>query len=163
VVSGGIVDSRQLDAGGATSGNSGNITLEAPTIVLEDGSRVLAGVDVGSGFSAGDVQLIAERSAGGVAEIILGQGGGTSPQISGGNITLSATSTLDQASLLLALPTAKATITSNAADISASGAFTAVRRPRPTVGSVRCRSESSAPKFFPRSTSAAPPRSRPTV
>ncbi|MDP3862396.1 MAG: hypothetical protein Q8Q63_12510, partial [Phaeovulum sp.] len=108
-----------------STGNSGSITLEAPRITLDDGSEVLAGVSSGSGFLAGDVIFTATRTNGGTAEIIIGQGGATAPVLTGRNITLTATSTVDQASLLLALPTATARITANGGAINASGLFKA--------------------------------------
>ncbi|MEM6496938.1 MAG: leukotoxin LktA family filamentous adhesin, partial [Pseudomonadota bacterium] len=57
----GVIDGRRQDSGGNTVGDSRNITLEAPTIVIADGAQVLADVDAGSPFSAGDVTLIATQ------------------------------------------------------------------------------------------------------
>ncbi|PKP71138.1 MAG: hypothetical protein CVT82_02790, partial [Alphaproteobacteria bacterium HGW-Alphaproteobacteria-4] len=124
VTTGGVLDSRILTAG-VTSGNSGNITLEAPMITLEDGSKVLAGVTTGSTFTGGDVALTATRTNGGTAQIVIGQGGATGPEVTGRDITLTASSTVDQASLLLALPTANALITANGGTIEASRLFKA--------------------------------------
>jgi hypothetical protein len=125
IVSGGVLDSRMLDGGGVTSGNSGSITLEAPQITLEDGSKVLAGVTTGSAFTGGDVLFEAIRTDGGTAQITIGGGVGTAPELTGRNITLTASSTVDQSSVLLALPTASALITANSGTINASGTFTA--------------------------------------
>ncbi|AWB50708.1 hypothetical protein HYN69_17915 (plasmid) [Gemmobacter aquarius] len=124
VGSGGALDSRLLTAGVST-GNSGKITVEAPSITLANGSQLLAGVTVGSGFAAGDVLLSAVGTSGTAASITLGGGAGAAPVISGRNVTLSATSSVSLGSLLVGLPDASATITSTAADITATGAFTA--------------------------------------
>ncbi|MBW6507438.1 MAG: leukotoxin LktA family filamentous adhesin [Rhodobacteraceae bacterium] len=124
VTTGGVLDSRMLTAG-VTSGNSGNITLEAPMITLEDGAKVLAGVTTGSTFTGGDVTLTAARTNGGTAHIVIGQGGASGPEITGRDITLNASSTVNQASLLLALPTANALITANSGTITASRLFKA--------------------------------------
>jgi hypothetical protein len=126
VVAGGILDSRILTAGVST-GKSGNITLQAPMITLEDGSKVLAGVTTGAAaaFAGGDVVFDAVRTNGGTASIVIGSGGASSPEITGRNITLNATSSVNQSSLLLALPTANASITTLGGTIRASGTFTA--------------------------------------
>ncbi|MGY6548458.1 MAG: leukotoxin LktA family filamentous adhesin, partial [Roseinatronobacter sp.] len=126
VVSGGVLDSRRLDGGTVSTGDSGNITLEAPRITLEDGARVLAGATVGSAFAGGDVAFNAIRTGGGTVEIILGSSGGIGPELTGRDITLTASATVDQASLLLALPSATARILSNSGTIDASGQFRAI-------------------------------------
>ena len=125
IVAGGILDSRVLTAGGISNGDSGNITLEAPMITLEDGSQVLAGVTTGSAFAGGDVTLNAIRANGGTASIVIGNGGAGGPELTGRDITLNASSTVDQSSLLLALPTATAQITALSGTIAASGTFKA--------------------------------------
>jgi len=125
IVSGGILDSRKLDGGAVSTGDSGDITLEAPQITLEDGSKVLAGVTTGSAFTGGNVLFEAIRTNGGEALITIGGGVGPAPELTGNNITLTASSTVDQASLGLALPTATARITANSGTIDASGIFTA--------------------------------------
>jgi filamentous hemagglutinin family protein len=112
IAAGGILDS--TNGGGA----AGSITIEAPTITLANGSKVTAG-------TTGDVTMTAVRTNGGTAEIIIGQGTGTAPILSGANITLTATSTANNGILLVALPTATATITLTNATINASGAFSA--------------------------------------
>ncbi|MCZ8045060.1 MAG: leukotoxin LktA family filamentous adhesin [Beijerinckiaceae bacterium] len=65
----GLIDTRQfnrsanggaLSASNPSTGNSGNITLEAPKI--EVAGRLLAGVSTGSSFSAGNVTLTASQS-----------------------------------------------------------------------------------------------------
>ncbi|QCO54427.1 leukotoxin LktA family filamentous adhesin [Pseudorhodobacter turbinis] len=124
VVAGGILDSRIMTAGVST-GNSGSITLDAPMITLEDGSKVLAGVTTGAAFAGGDVTFNAVRANGGAAGIVIGNGGAGGPELTGRNITLTASSTVDQSSLLLALPTATAQITTHGGTISASGTFKA--------------------------------------
>lgn len=124
VVNGGILDSRMM-TGELSSGNSGNITLEAPTIVLEDGSRVLAGVTTGSGFTGGNVTFTATRTNGGTAEIVIGQGGVTGPVLTGNVITFSATSTANAPSILVSTPTATARITATSGSITAAGSFSA--------------------------------------
>ncbi|MEL7047978.1 MAG: hypothetical protein AAFO75_03295, partial [Pseudomonadota bacterium] len=57
----GIIDSRQLDAFGNTIGDSGNILIEAPTIIIETGAQILADVD-DAAFTAGNIALIADDS-----------------------------------------------------------------------------------------------------
>ncbi|GGD47721.1 leukotoxin LktA family filamentous adhesin [Sinisalibacter lacisalsi] len=121
----GVLDSRMLDGAGFSSGDSGDITLEAPQITLEDGSKVLAGVTTGLGFTGGDVVFDAVRTEGGTAQITIGGGGASGPELTGRNITLTASSTVDQSNPLLAIPTATAKITANSGTIDASGTFTA--------------------------------------
>ncbi|SMH53762.1 leukotoxin LktA family filamentous adhesin, partial [Maritimibacter sp. HL-12] len=125
IVSGGKLDSRELDGAGDSIGDSGDITLEAPQITLEDGSKVLAGVTTGSAFTGGDVLLEAIRTDGGETLITIGNGGTAGPELTGRDITLTASSTVNQASLGLALPTATARIIANSGTIEASGTFTA--------------------------------------
>ncbi len=111
IASGGTLDST---GGGA----AGSISIEAPKITLENGSTVTAG-------ATGDVTLTAVHTGGGMAEIIIGQGAGAAPILHGNNITLNASSTVDNALLLVAVPNATATITINSGDINAAGAFSA--------------------------------------
>lgn len=122
VVSGGVIDSRDI-SGGVSNSNSGSITLEAPMITLEDGSQILAGVSTGSAFMSGDVTLTATQNNGGTAQISVGQGGVTGPEITGRNITFNASSTVDQSSVLLAIPTANARVLTQGGTITASGTF----------------------------------------
>ncbi len=124
VVAGGVIDSRIMTAGVST-GNSGSITLEAPTITLEDGSKVLAGITTGAAFTGGDVTFNATRTNGGTSSIVIGNGGALGPELTGRNITLSATSAVNQSSLLLALPSASALISTLGGTVEASGTFTA--------------------------------------
>ncbi|WP_176250049.1 leukotoxin LktA family filamentous adhesin [Sulfitobacter sp. HGT1] len=112
IASAGILDS--TGGGGA----AGSITLEAPKITLANGSTVTAG-------TTGDVTLTAVRTGGGTAEIIIGDGAGAAPILHGNNITLNATSTVDNFALLVAVPTATAKITINSGDIVATGALNA--------------------------------------
>jgi len=124
VAAGGILDSRKI-SGGVSTGNSGSITVEAPTIVVGAGSQLLAAATTGSGFADGNILLEAIRTGGGTAEILLGDGTGTAPEITGGDITLAATATHDTTGIIVALPTANANITINSANITASGALNA--------------------------------------
>ena len=55
------IDTRVL-TNGVTSGNSGSVTLTAPTITIENGAYINTGVTAGSAFQAGDVTLRAEQS-----------------------------------------------------------------------------------------------------
>ncbi|NRB17225.1 MAG: leukotoxin LktA family filamentous adhesin [Rhodobacteraceae bacterium] len=112
IASGGVLDSTN---GAATAGS---ISIEAPKIMLSNGSVVTAG-------TTGDVTLTAMQTGGGIAEIIIGDGAGAAPILYGNTITLNATSTVDNAALLIAIPTATARITINSGDIVATGAFNA--------------------------------------
>ncbi len=60
VTSTGAIDTRVRTLG-VTSGNSGNIKLEAPSILIEQGGRLLAHVD-NAAYTAGDISLIASQS-----------------------------------------------------------------------------------------------------
>jgi filamentous hemagglutinin family protein len=60
VTSSGIIDTR-VQTLGVTSGNSGDITLEAPSILIEAGGQLLADVN-SAAFTAGDISLIAYQS-----------------------------------------------------------------------------------------------------
>jgi hypothetical protein len=57
VAANGLIDTRALNAGGVTAGDSGNITLTAPTITIQGGGQLLADVPVGSVFRPGDITL----------------------------------------------------------------------------------------------------------
>ena len=102
-------------------GPAGNISLVAPKITLADGSIVTAG-------TTGNVTLTATQSTGGTAEIIIGDGTGSAPVLSGNNITLNATSTADNFSLLVSVPTATASVTITSGTINATGALVANAR-----------------------------------
>ncbi|WP_179145253.1 leukotoxin LktA family filamentous adhesin [Rhizobium sp. RU36D] len=54
------IDTRML-TGGVTSGNSGNVTLTAPNITIENGGYINTSVTAGSTYQAGDVSLIAHQ------------------------------------------------------------------------------------------------------
>ena len=56
------LDTRRLNGGGATAGDSGEITLEGKDISISHG-EFLASVDTGSGFEAGAVEIKADDSA----------------------------------------------------------------------------------------------------
>ncbi|MEO1205464.1 MAG: leukotoxin LktA family filamentous adhesin [Pseudomonadota bacterium] len=57
----GTIDTRVLDMAGASTADSGNITITAPIIDIQTGAQLLAGVNNvdGTTFSAGDIALIA--------------------------------------------------------------------------------------------------------
>lgn len=119
----GVIDTRDLDGGGASEGDSGDITLVAPEIILDPGAQLLAGVTVGSVFAAGDVTLTAERS-GGTARIVVGDVTGAAT-VTGGSIDLSAASVIDSGGFLPAFPDATATVDIANGTISAVGALSA--------------------------------------
>ncbi len=117
VSSGGRIDTT------STSGPAGSITLEAPLITIADGAWLNAG-------TTGDITLRSIVTPGllsstATAGIVIGTGDGTTPILSGRNISLIATATVDSGLLLLDLPTAHATIAVNGSTITAAGAFTA--------------------------------------
>ncbi len=113
VASGGVIDTTR------TGGNAGDITLEAPSITLSDGSVLKA--DASGGFTAGTIKLDAEQTAGGTAQIVIGTGTGTAPIVTGGDIILIASSTATAPTILASTPTAHASITIDGAHITASG------------------------------------------
>lgn len=117
---GGIIDTR-LQAAGISTGNSGNVTLQAPNITIGDGASVLAGVSPASAFAAGNILFDAQQLQGGAASITIGAGS----TITGGNVTFTANVLINQAALLRATPTAHATVTITSANIIASGALVA--------------------------------------
>ncbi len=55
------IDTRRIDGNGVSTGNSGNVSLSAPTITIQNGGFIRAGVSAGSTFTAGDVELRAEQ------------------------------------------------------------------------------------------------------
>ncbi len=114
----GVIDTRNISAG-VSVGNSGAISITAPTISLQSGAQLLAGAinAGGSTWKAGDVGLFATQTAGGTASIAAASGS----WISGGNLTLTATSSLTQTGLLIANPQAHATIELQSATLNATG------------------------------------------
>ncbi len=108
IASGVIVSSRSVatpgDANahltGASTGASGSITLQAPSIVLRNGSALLAHAD--SGFAAGDISLQAEQRASSnlmgirdaTASIQVGDASGGAT-LRGRDVTLSAFTSVD--------------------------------------------------------------------
>ena len=113
----GIIDTRNL-SGGFSAGDSGTISITAPTISLLSGAQLRAGVlnQGGSVWKAGDVSLIATQTSGGTASIAA-----AGSLISGGNLTLTATASLTQTGLLIAQPQAHATIELQSATLNATG------------------------------------------
>ncbi len=92
----GVVDTRMIDAGGVSTGNSGSITVTAPTIIVEAGGKLLAGVNNqgGTTYTAGNISLIASHSvqdtlAGGYTEANASIS--VAGLIDGGNIYMGAT------------------------------------------------------------------------
>lgn len=57
------LNTRKVDSGGVSTGNSGNITLDARSIALESGSSLLAHVQSGSPYLAGDIMLKARAAS----------------------------------------------------------------------------------------------------
>jgi filamentous hemagglutinin family protein len=64
VKSGFRIDTRRIDGNGISTGDSGNVTLTAPHISVENGGSILAGVNNqgGTTYNAGDVSLLAEQT-----------------------------------------------------------------------------------------------------
>ncbi len=60
VTSTGLIDTRDLDAHGQSQGDSGDVTLVAPNITVEDGGQILA--EANNGFAGGDVSFIASKT-----------------------------------------------------------------------------------------------------
>src|SRR6185312_14250220 len=89
--SGGIIDTRQLNSGGHSTGDSGDITFSTPNISL--GGTLLAYATSGTTYKSGTIYLT------GLGTVSIGPGGtlpnfdtnGASLSISAGNITLAAT------------------------------------------------------------------------
>jgi hypothetical protein len=107
----------------STIGNAGTITLEAPFITIADGAWLRAGAS--GSFLAGDIVLRSVAAPGllsSTAGIVIGTSNGAGAEISGRNVSFTASATADSG---LPLTTAHATIAVNAAQISATGAFTA--------------------------------------
>ncbi len=89
-------------------GNSGNISLSAPSLVLGSGSQVLAQTELGSTFHGGDVTLTSTQTSGGTAQIGL-----TQATVMGRNVTLSASSSLTDSSALVSSGINQAVATAN--------------------------------------------------
>ena len=109
-----VISTRQVAAGdadrdhietGASTGNSGNLILEAPTISLSNGSKLLAQAD--NGHLGGSITLSAVATNGLPASITLA--GST---LKGDSLSLSASSSYNPGvpRLLGAIPTASATV-----------------------------------------------------
>ncbi|MCK1389328.1 leukotoxin LktA family filamentous adhesin [Bradyrhizobium sp. 1] len=91
-----LIDARRLDANGHSTGNANNVTIDAPNITISNGARILAKVvDFGgSNYANGSVTLTATASD----TKLSGQATATTGimvdgQITGGDITIGATST----------------------------------------------------------------------
>ena len=90
------ISSRQIGTGtdalsSPSTGNSGNISFEAPQITVGDGSDILANVEPGSSFKPGNITMTADSSveaATAVSNATITIGNAT---LSAGNITLKAT------------------------------------------------------------------------
>ena len=98
VNSGVIISTRNIGAStdydnAVSAGNSGDISLTAPSITLNTGSKLLAQVETGSLFQGGAVTLTATQTNGGTAQINLLQS-----TLSGKSVTLQASSILNDAS-----------------------------------------------------------------
>ena len=122
---GGILDSRDLNGSGQSIGDSGAISLSAPSITIQSGGQILAGAVNGSGvgatsYASGAVTLTATATAasGGVASIAIGDNSGGRATVSGGDLLFQATANLPQT-------TDHATVQITSADVTASGALTA--------------------------------------
>ncbi len=107
-------------ATGASTGNSGNLTLEAGSIALKSGSKLLAGTQTGSSYSGGDVTLKATRNWTGEAKISV-----DNATITGRNVALTANATYNDSILTswlpVVVPVTVATIDVNSGTINASG------------------------------------------
>jgi len=105
---------------GASTGASGNLTLDAGSISLKSGSKLLAGVDSGSVYSGGDVLLKATRNWTGEAKISV-----DNATITGRNVALTANATYNDSILTswlpVIVPVTVATIDVNSGIINASG------------------------------------------
>ena len=128
-VNGGITVSTRNVVGGAgadqqaaaSQGNSGNLTLQAPSIELLSGSRLLAHAD--SGFEGGDIRLEATRSGGelavfsdSAARIAL-----TGATVRGRNIAFTASSSHTSSISPIVTKTVSAVIDVDSSTIDASG------------------------------------------
>ena len=108
-------------ASDASTANSGNLTLEAGSIALKSGSKLLAGVETGSLHGGGDVMLKATRNWTGEAKVSV-----DNATITGRNVALTANATYnDNGSILtwlpVVVPVTVATIDVNSGAIRASG------------------------------------------
>jgi len=122
-----------VEAGGSidttlSSGTSGDITLTAPILSVAAGG-VLNAAALGGG-TAGTVNLIATKTDGGTAQIIVGG------EIRGGDVNLLATSTAAPLSIIASLPTAHAEVSINGGQINASGVLTATATASTAASSV---------------------------
>ncbi|HSZ52557.1 MAG TPA: leukotoxin LktA family filamentous adhesin, partial [Caulobacteraceae bacterium] len=97
---GGALDSRDLNASGQSIGDSGAISLSAPTIAIQSGGQILAGAVNGPGtsYASGAVTLTATATAasGGVASIAIGDNSGGRATVSGGDLLFQAIANLPQ-------------------------------------------------------------------
>ncbi len=85
IANGGVIDTV------ASSGNSGDISLTAPSIDIQGGATLQAG----AGSTAGNITLTATATqAAPTAQIAIGDNSGLGATVKGGNITLLASSTL---------------------------------------------------------------------
>jgi ubiquinone biosynthesis protein UbiJ len=87
-----IISTRNIGAGtnydtDSSAGNSGDISLAAPSITLNPGSKLLAQAD--GGFTGGAVTLTATQASGGTAQINLSQA-----TVKGKSVSMQASSTL---------------------------------------------------------------------
>lgn len=122
----GIVVSTRNVAGGAGTnqetaasvGDSGDLTLRAGRIVLENGSKLLAHAD--GGYAPGDVTLSATRNGGGEATISVDRA-----TITGGSVSLTAAASYDDSTLTswlpVSVPQTVSTIDIGSATIHAAG------------------------------------------
>lgn len=90
-----VIDARRLDVNGHSTGNANNVELDAKTISIVDGAKILAqAVNSGTSYTDGSVTLAATASQ----TLVSGHAYATTGitvdgQITGGNISIGATST----------------------------------------------------------------------
>ncbi|MBU0751361.1 MAG: leukotoxin LktA family filamentous adhesin [Gammaproteobacteria bacterium] len=105
-------------ASAASTGNSGSLSLEAATISLKSGSKLLAGAN--AGFTGGDVTLKATRNWTGEAKVSV-----DNATITGRNVSLTANATYDDSILTswlpVVVPVTVSTIDVTSGTINASG------------------------------------------
>ena len=103
---------------GASTGNSGSLSLEAATISLKSGSKLLAGAD--NSYTGGDVTLKATRNWTGEAKVSV-----DNATITGRNVSLTANATYNDSILTswlpVVVPVTVSTIDVNSGTINASG------------------------------------------
>ncbi len=97
---GGILSSRQVVSGAnpltaASTGNSGSLTLNAPTIDLTAGAALLANVESGSSFTPGNIMLTASDTETGTTSASQSEIHVTDSKVLGGQVTLQSTSNLN--------------------------------------------------------------------